>query len=237
MIKSRYFLIVLCHHASFSPYFSTYLELCKQGAEASHRARSWDSVQGPWSNAKEWEMEDRKSKRGRDYRMRKLTEGDGGSWVNLSSKSSQNRPVPISASPRQESFSPWPCLLLCLWRKDGARLSMIGDGHYLNTISEPGPTPQTIAVRLETTLMRKMMGQSVTLSPFINSDKMFSTQFQNAVPIDFYTMCLSVPLSIRPSYPSLLAHHTLVLFDTHAIPGALQCLYCICFTAAMAELF
>lgn len=102
---------------------------------------------------------------------------------------------------------------------------MIGDGHYLNTISEPGPTPQTIAVWLETTLMRKMMGQSVTLSLFINSEKMFSTQFLNAFPLDFYTMCLSVHLSIQPSYPSLLAPHTLVLFDTHVIPGALQCLY------------
>ena len=44
-----------------------------------------------------WEMEDKKSESGRDDRMRKLTEGDGGSWVNLSSKSSQSRPVPISS--------------------------------------------------------------------------------------------------------------------------------------------
>lgn len=125
-----------------------------------------------------WKTE--KSERGRDDRMRKLTEGDGGSWVNLSSKSSRSRPIPISASPRQESFSPWPCLLLCLRRKDGARLSMIGDGHYLNTILEPGPTPQATALRLETILMRrKMMGQPATPSHFLNSDKMVSTAFQN----------------------------------------------------------
>lgn len=127
--------------------------------------------------------------------MRKLTEGDGGSWVNLSSKSSQSRPIPISSSPRQESFSPWPCLPLCLWRKDGARLSMIGDGHYLNTILEPGPTPLANAVRLETTLMRReMMGQPATPSAFINSDKMVSTlpKFPaTSINIDFFTMCHS----------------------------------------------
>lgn len=126
-------------------------------------------------------MEDKKSERGRDDRMRKLTEGDGGSWVNLSSKSSQSRPIPISSLPRQESFSPWPCLPLCLWRKDGARLSMIGDGHYLNTILDSGPTPLATAVRLETTLMRReMMGQPATPSPFINSDKIVSTLPRNA---------------------------------------------------------
>lgn len=126
-------------------------------------------------------MGDKKSERGRDDRMRKLTEGDGGSWVNLSSKSSQSRPIPISSLPRQESLSPWPCLPLCLWRKDGARLSMIGDGHYLNTILEPGPSPLATAERLETTLMRReMMGQPATPSSFINSDKMVSTLCRNA---------------------------------------------------------
>lgn len=181
--------------------------------EQSRRRSKWyrngDSVQGPQRNAREWEMEDKKSKRGRDDRMRKLTEGDGGSWVNLSSKSSQSRPIPISALPRQESFSPWPCLLLCLWRKDGARLSMIGDGHYLNTIFEPGPTPLATAVRLETTLMRrKMMGHPATPSPFINSDKMVSTLSWNAqqppstsINIDFFTKCHSVHLSTHLSSP------------------------------------
>lgn len=87
----------------------------------------------------------------------------------------------LSPLPHQESFSLWPCLPLCLWRKDGARLSMIGDGHYLNTILELGPTPRASAVRLETTLMRtEMMGEPATPSPFINSDKMISTLSWNA---------------------------------------------------------
>lgn len=55
--------------------------------------------QGPQSNAKEWTMKDRKSDRAKDDRMRKLTEGDGGSWVNLSSKSSQSRPIHICTTP------------------------------------------------------------------------------------------------------------------------------------------
>lgn len=179
-------------------------------------------------------MEDKKSERGRDDRMRKLTEGDGGSWVNLSSKSSQSRPIPISALPRQESFSPWPCLLLCLWRKDGARLSMIGDGHYLNTIFEPGPSPLATTVRLETTLMRrKMMGHPATPSPFINSDKMVSTLSWNAqqppstsINIDFFTMCHSVHLSAEPSFRScLLAPHTFAISETYIAPGAFPSLY------------
>lgn len=179
-------------------------------------------------------MEDKKSERGRDDRMRKLTEGDGGSWVNLSSKSSQSRPIPISSSPRQESFSPWPCLLLCLWRKDGARLSMIGDGHYLNTILEPGPTPLATAVSLETTLMRReMMGQPATPSPFINSDKTVSTLSSNAQqPPSTSTFLQSATLSAfvyTPSlYPTcLLAPHTFVLLDTYTVPGALQSLHVI----------
>lgn len=58
---------------------------------------------------------------------------------------------------------------------------MIGDGHYLNTILELGPTPVATAVRLETTLMRReMMGQPATPSSFINSDKMVSTLSRNA---------------------------------------------------------
>lgn len=53
---------------------------------------------------------------------------------------------------------------------------MIGDGHYLNTILELGPTLVATAVRLEPTLMRReMVGQPVTPSSFINSDKMDST--------------------------------------------------------------
>lgn len=142
-------------------------------------------------------MKERRREKARDDRMRKLTEGDGGSWVNLSSKSSPSRPIPISTLPGI-FFSPWPCLVLCLRRKDGARLSMIGDGHYLNTILEPGPTPHTTAMRLETTLMRKMMGQPATLFLFINFDKMFSTPPWNAIPIctDFFTMDPSAYLSL-----------------------------------------
>lgn len=53
---------------------------------------------------------------------------------------------------------------------------MIGDGHYLNTILELGPTLVATAVRLEATLMRReMVGQPATPSSFINSDKMVST--------------------------------------------------------------
>lgn len=176
-------------------------------------------------------MEDKKSERGRDDRMRKLTEGDGGSWVNLSSKSSQSRPIPISSSPRQESFSPWPCLPLCLWRKDGARLSMIGDGHYLNTILELGPTPRATAVRLETTLMRReMMGQPATPSPFIKSDKMVSTLSRNArQPPSTSTFSQSATLSAfvytQSLYPTcLLAPHTFILWNTYTVPGAFQSL-------------
>lgn len=52
---------------------------------------------------------------------------------------------------------------------------MIGDGHYLNTILELGPTLVATAVRLEPTLMRReMVGQPETPSSFINSDKMDS---------------------------------------------------------------
>lgn len=58
---------------------------------------------------------------------------------------------------------------------------MIGDGHYLNTILELGPTPVATAVRLETTLMRReMMGHPATPSSFINSDKMVSTLSRHA---------------------------------------------------------
>lgn len=204
---------------------------CKGRDEASDRERGGDSVQGPWRNAREREMEDKKSERGRDDRMRKLTEGDGGSWVNLSSKSSQSRPIPISSSPRQESFSPWPCLPLCLWRKDGARLSMIGDGHYLNTILELGPTPRATAVRLETTLMRReMMGQPATPSPFIKSDKMVSTLSRNArQPPSTSTFSQSATLSAfvytQSLYPTcLLAPHTFILWNTYTVPGAFQSL-------------
>lgn len=55
---------------------------------------------------------------------------------------------------------------------------MIGDGHYLNTILELGPTLVATAVRLEPTLMRReMVGQPVTPSSFINSDKMDSALY------------------------------------------------------------
>lgn len=193
MIKSWWFLIFLCLHA-FSFLSLSLLLWSSRNEELKQMVERGAVIQYETHGAmqKKWDTENRKSKRGRDDRMRKLTEGDGGSWVNLSSKSSQSRPVPISTSPRQESFSPWPCLLLCLWRKDGSRLSMIGDGHYLNTILEPGPTPQTTGVRLETTLMRKMMGQPVTLSPFINSDKMFQhcSKMQPPTTLTF-TQCVT----------------------------------------------
>lgn len=53
---------------------------------------------------------------------------------------------------------------------------MIGDGHYLNTILELGPSLVATALRLEATLMRReMAGQPATPSSFINSDKMVST--------------------------------------------------------------
>lgn len=94
---------------------------------------------------------------------------------------------------------------------------MIGDGHYLNTILEPGPTPHTTAMRLETTLMRKMMGQPATLSVFINFDKMFSTLPWNAIPIrfDFFTMDFSAYLCVWFSYLVLLVKHSLIWFGTH----------------------
>lgn len=97
---------------------------------------------------------------------------------------------------------------------------MIGDGHYLNTILEPGPTPLATAVRLEPTLMRrKMMGQPATPSPFINSDKMVSTLSRNAQQppstSTFSTMCHSRCICLhQSSYPAcLLAPHTFVLLD------------------------
>lgn len=181
---------------------------------------------------REWGIEDKKSERGRDSRMRKLTEGDGGSWVNLSSKSFQSRPIPISSSPRQESFSPWPCLPLCLWRKDGARLSMIGDGHYLNTILEPGPTSLASAVRLETTLMRReMTGQPATPSPFISFDKMVSTLLWNAQrpqSTSTFSQCVLLCAFVHTQslYLScLLAPHTCVLLATYRVPEALSAFY------------
>lgn len=73
---------------------------------------------------------------------------------------------------------------------------MIGDGHYLNTILELGPTPVATAVRLETTLMRReMMGHPAPPSSFINSDKMVSTLSQNAAqPPSTSSFSLSVTL-------------------------------------------
>lgn len=92
---------------------------------------------------------------------------------------------------------------------------MIGDGHYLNTILEPGPTPLATAVRLETTLMRReMMGQPATPSPFINSDKMVSTLSRNAQqPPSTSTFSQSATHSAfvytQSLYPTcLLAPHT-----------------------------
>lgn len=75
-------------------------------------------------------------------------------------------------------FSPDLVCAVSVWRKDEARLSMIGDGHYLNTILELGPTLVATAVRLEPTLMRReMVGQPATPSSFINSDKMDSALY------------------------------------------------------------
>lgn len=95
---------------------------------------------------------------------------------------------------------------------------MIGDGHYLNTILEVGPTPLATAVRLATTLMRReMMGQPATPSPFINSDKMVSTLSRNArQPPSTSTFSQSATLSAfvctQSLYPTcLLALHTFVL--------------------------
>lgn len=111
---------------------------------------------------------------------------------------------------------------------------MIGDGHYLNTILELGPTPLATAVRLETTLMRReMMGQPATPSPFINSDKMVSTLSRNAQqPPSTSTFSQSATHSAfvytRSLYPTcLLAPHTFVLWDTYTVPGALQSLHLI----------
>lgn len=112
---------------------------------------------------------------------------------------------------------------------------MIGDGHYLNTILEPGPTPLATAVRLETTLMRReMMGQPATPSPFINSDKMVSTLSRNAQqPPSTSTFSQSATLSafvyIQSLYPAcLLAPYTFFfLLDTYTVPGALQSLHLI----------
>lgn len=178
-------------------------------------------------------MEDKKSEWSRDDRMRKLTEGDGGSWVNLSSKSSPSRPIPIASSPRQESFSLWPCLPLCLWRKDGARLSMIGDGHYLNTILEPGPTLLASAVRLETTLMRReTMGQPTTPSSFINCDKKVSRLSWNAwqppstLTFSQYAIHSSSKVLLSLALLFFLAR-CIFLMNTYTELEALQCSFLI----------
>ena len=87
---------------------------------------------------------------------------------------------------------------------------MIGDGHYLNTILEPGPTPLATAVRLETTLMRReMMGEPATPSPFINSDKMVSTLSWNAQQppsTSTFSQCATHSAFVQTSYAGLLVY-------------------------------
>lgn len=88
-----------------------FMSVCCKGRDEAHdRAR--DARIQYRARGEMWKrgMEDKKSERGRGDRMRKLTEGDGGSWVKLSSKSSQSRLIPISSSSHQESFFAWPCL-------------------------------------------------------------------------------------------------------------------------------
>lgn len=82
MRESRHLLLSLYILFLFFPILPLSVSLvlqCKGRDEASDSERGGDSVQGPWRNAREREMEDKKSERGRDDRMRKLTEGDGGS--------------------------------------------------------------------------------------------------------------------------------------------------------------
>lgn len=117
-------------------------------------------------------------------------------------------------------FSPDLVCAVSVWRKDGARLSMIGDGHYLNTILELGPTLVATAVRLEATLMRReMVGQPVTPSSFINSDKMASTL--NAWPISinivFFTLSvpLSEPFSTNSDFPLFVPPCSLCFYFSH----------------------
>lgn len=93
---------------------------CNGRDEAHDRARDaeiQDRAHGEmWKRA----MEDKKSERRRGDRMRKLTEGDGGSWVKLSSKSSQSQLIPISYWSRQKSFFNWPCLrCVCVKKRWG----------------------------------------------------------------------------------------------------------------------
>lgn len=93
---------------------------CKGRDEAHDRARDAGIQYRAHGEMRKREMEDKKSERGRGDRMRKLTEGDGGSWVKLSSKSSQSRLIPISSSSRQESFFAWPCLrCVCVKKRWG----------------------------------------------------------------------------------------------------------------------
>lgn len=93
---------------------------CKGRDEAHDRARDAGIQYQAHGEMRKREMEDKKSERGRGDRMRKLTEGDGGSWVKLSSKSSQSRLIPISSSSRQESFFAWPCLrCVCVKKRWG----------------------------------------------------------------------------------------------------------------------
>lgn len=93
---------------------------CKGRDEAHDRARDVGIQCRAHGEMRKREMEDKKSERGRGDRMRKLTEGDGGSWVKLSSKSSQSRLIPISSSSRQKSFFDWPCLhCVCVKKRWG----------------------------------------------------------------------------------------------------------------------